>query len=171
MDRFKQLIRDIPDFPKPGIVFRDITPLLRDGPAFAGAIDQFAKRYARQRIDAIVAIESRGLILGAALAMRLNAGLVPVRKRGKLPHKTHQEPCELEYGTEVLEIHQDALQPRERVLIVDDVLATGGTMQAAIRLVGRLRATVAETAFLIELTPLKGRKKLVPHPVFSLVKY
>ena len=171
MDCFKQLIRDIPDFPKPGIVFRDITPLLRDGRAFAQTIDQFAERYARKPIDAVVAIESRGLVLGAALALRLKAGLVLVRKRGKLPHKTHQEPCELEYGSEVLEIHQDALQPHERVLIVDDVLATGGTMRAAIRLVGRLRAKVIETAFLIELTPLKGRKKLTPHSVFSLVKY
>ena len=167
----KPFIRDVPDFPKPGIVFRDITPLLRDGRAFAHTIDQFAARYARHRVDAVAAIESRGLIFGAAVALRLGAGLVPVRKRGKLPHKTHQERCVLEYGEEVLEIHQDALRPNERVLLMDDVLATGGTMRAAIRLMRRLRARVVETAFVIELTPLEGRRKLRPHPVFSLVQY
>ena len=170
-DHFKRFIRDVPDFPKPGILFRDITPLLRDRHAFSEIIEQFAQRYAQQRIDVIVAIESRGFVLGAALALRLQAGLVPVRKRGKLPHKTHQERCTLEYGEEVLEVHQDALEPGDRILLMDDVLATGGTMLAAIRLAQRLRADVVETAFLIELTALDGRQKLTPHPVFSLVQY
>ena len=171
MDHFKRLIRDVPDFPKPGVLFRDITPLLRDRQAFQEIVDQFATRYRTQRIDAVVAIESRGFILGTAVAYCLKAGLIPVRKRGKLPHKTHQETCTLEYGQETLEIHQDALRAGERVLLMDDVLATGGTMAATVRLAQKLKAHVVETAFLVELTPLDGRRKLTPHSVFSLVQY
>lgn len=171
MDRLKQLIRDVPDFPKPGILFRDITPLLRDRDALQDVVERFAVRYAGERIDAVVAIESRGFILGAAVAYRLRAGLVPIRKRGKLPHRTHRAECVLEYGTEVLEIHQDALSDGDRVILVDDVLATGGTMHASIHLTQQLSAQVVEAAFLVELSPLKGRAKLAPHPVFSLIQY
>ena len=171
MDHLKRLIRDVPDFPKPGILFRDITPLLRDRDALQDVVEQFAARYASERIDAVVAIESRGFILGAAVAYRLKAGLVPIRKRGKLPHRTHQMKCELEYGNEILEIHQDALAAGNRILLIDDVLATGGTMHASIHLAQQLKATVVEAAFLIELSPLQGRTKLTPHPVFSLIQY
>ena len=171
MDHLKRLIRDVPDFPKPGILFRDITPLLRDREALQEVVEQFAARYASERIDAVVAIESRGFILGAAVAYRLKAGLVPIRKRGKLPHRTHQMKCELEYGSEVLEIHQDALSAGDRVLLIDDVLATGGTMHASIHLAQQLKAQVVEAAFLIELSVLQGRAKLTPHPVFSLIQY
>lgn len=171
MDKFKRLIRDVPDFPKPGVLFRDITPLLRDRDALQDVIDHFVTRYAGERIDAVVAIESRGFILGTAVAYRLKAGLVPIRKRGKLPHRTHRIECTLEYGAEVLEIHQDALSAGDRVIIVDDVLATGGTMHASIHLAQQLKAQVVEAAFLVELSPLHGRAKLAPHPVFSLIQY
>ena len=171
MEHLKRLIRDVPDFPKPGILFRDITPLLRDRQALRDVVEHFATRYEGERIDAVVAIESRGFILGTAVAYRLHAGLVPVRKRGKLPHRTHQVACTLEYGAEVLEIHTDALAPGDRVLLIDDVLATGGTMLASIELTSRLKAHVVETAFLVELSPLNGRAKLAPHSVFSLVQY
>ena len=170
-EHLKRYIRDVPDFPKPGILFRDITPLLRDRQAFDEAIERFAQRYRGQQLDAVVAIESRGFVLGAAVASRLKLGLVPVRKRGKLPHRTHQERCTLEYGEDVLEIHQDALAADERVLLMDDVLATGGTMGAAVRLAQRLQAQVVEIAFLLELTALQGRQKLTPHQIFSLVQY
>ena len=171
MQHLKQLIRDVPDFPKPGILFRDITPLLRDRDALQTVVEHFATRYAKERIDAVVAIESRGFILGTAVAYRLKAGLVPIRKRGKLPHRTHQIKCELEYGSEILEIHQDALAAGDRVLLIDDVLATGGTMHASIHLAQQLKARVIEAAFLVELSPLQGRAKLAPHPVFSLLQY
>ena len=171
MEQFKRLIRDVPDFPKPGILFRDITPLLRDRQALHEIVERFAARYASQRIDAVVAIESRGFILGTAVAYRLRTGLVPIRKRGKLPWKTLQARCVLEYGEEVLEIHQDGLAVGDRALLMDDVLATGGTMGATIGLVEQLKAAVVETAFLVELTPLAGRAKLAPHSVFSLVQY
>ncbi|MBI3320238.1 MAG: adenine phosphoribosyltransferase [Candidatus Omnitrophica bacterium] len=171
MEQFKRLIRDVPDFPKPGILFRDITPLLRDRQALHDLVEQFVARYATERIDAVVAIESRGFLLGAAVAYRLRAGLVPVRKRGKLPWKTLQAPCVLEYGEEVLEIHQDGLEAGARALLMDDVLATGGTMGATVHLVEQLKAKVVETAFLVELTPLAGRAKLAPHSVFSVVRY
>ena len=167
----KRHIRDIPDFPKPGILFRDITPLLQNGPVFQQVIDQFADRYASQRVEAVVAIESRGLIFGSALAYRLGAGLVPVRKAGKLPHKTIQATYTLEYGEGVLEAHADSLQAGMRVILVDDLLATGGTMGATIELVEHFRAFLLEVAFVVELTALKGRSRLGNHPVFSLVHY
>ena len=170
-DALKQYIRDIPDFPKPGILFRDITPLLQNGPMFQAVIDQFVTRYASQRVDAVVAVESRGLIFGAALAYRLGAGLIPVRKAGKLPHKTIKATYTLEYGEGVLEAHADCLSAGKRVVLVDDLLATGGTMGAVIELVEHFRAYLIEVAFLVELTDLNGRSRLGNHPSFSLIHY
>ena len=167
----KRYIRDIPDFPTKGILFRDITPLLQNGPVFRKAIRTLAKRHHDQRPDAVVAIESRGLIVGAALAYELGVGVVPVRKEAKLPHETYSATYTLEYGQDTLEIHQDALKPGERVLLVDDLLATGGTMGATIQLIERCGGRIIELAFLIELTGLKGRERLAPHPVISLVQY
>ena len=167
----KRYIRDIPDFPKKGIMFRDITPLLQHGPAFRKAIRALARRHQGRRPDAVVAIESRGLIVGSALAYELGVGVVPVRKAGKLPHKTYRAAYTLEYGTDILEIHQDGLSHGARVLLVDDLLATGGTMAATIRLIEQCGGHIVELAFLIELTGLKGRAKLAPHPVVSLVQY
>lgn len=169
--KLKRHIRDIPDFPTKGILFRDITPLLQHGAAFRTAIRALAKRHRGRRPDAIVAIESRGLIVGAALAHELGVGIVPVRKQGKLPHKTFRAAYTLEYGKDMLEVHQDALGRGDRVVVVDDLLATGGTMGATIELVEQCGATILELAFLIELTALKGRQRLAPHKVISLVQY
>ncbi|MFO7170563.1 MAG: adenine phosphoribosyltransferase [Chloroflexota bacterium] len=165
------LIRNIPDFPIPGIQFKDITTLLRDGRAFRQVVDTFAERYADRGIDAVVGVESRGFILSAPLAYRLGVGLVPVRKAGKLPAATYRIEYDLEYGSNTLEIHRDALQPGARVVVVDDLLATGGTVAAACSLVEMGGATVEEVAFLIELTFLNGRERLSGYPVFSLVQY
>ncbi len=170
VDKLKAMIRDIPDFPKPGILFKDITPLLRDPASFRRAVDLVAHRYDGQRIDVVVGIESRGFILGAALAYRLGAGVILVRKPGKLPYKTHKTIYELEYGTDSLEIHQDSIQPGQRVVIADDLLATGGTMNAALRLVEQQQGEIVECAFLVELLFLGGRAK-IGHPVFSLVQF
>ncbi len=167
----KAAIRDIPNFPKPGILFRDITPLLKDGPLFHRVIEQLATRYEAQHVDAVVAIESRGLIFGSALAYRLGVGLIPVRKEGKLPSTTIQATYTLEYGAGVLEVHDDSLTAGKRVVLVDDLLATGGTMGAAIELIEHFRAYLLELAFLVELTALGGRARLGNHPVFSLVQY
>ena len=169
--RLMRYIRDIPDFPKKGILFRDITPLLQDGRAFRKAILALAKRHHGEPPDAVVAIESRGLIIGSALACELGVGIVLVRKAGKLPHKTYRATYSLEYGEDALEIHQDALQLGARVVIVDDLLATGGTTEATIRLVKQCGATIVELAFLVELTDLKGRERLAPHPIISLIQY
>lgn len=166
-----EFIRDVPDFPKPGILFKDITPLLSNASAFSHAIDLFAERYADQRIDAVVAAESRGFIFGAPLAIRLDAAFVPVRKPGKLPYKTHSHSYELEYGSDTLEIHSDALNPGNRVLLVDDLLATGGTLEACLRLLEKFEVDVVECAFCIHLTFLEGEKRLTPHPVYSLIEY
>jgi adenine phosphoribosyltransferase len=165
------LIRNIPDFPIPGVQFKDITTLLRDGPAFRQVVDAFAARYAGRAIDAIVGIESRGFILSAPLAYRLGTGLVPVRKQGKLPAATHQVEYELEYGSNKLEIHRDAMPAGARVVVVDDLLATGGTVAAACQLVELAGGKVEEVAFLIELEFLHGREKLERYPVFSLIRY
>lgn len=170
-DRLKSLIRDIPDFPKPGIMFKDITTLLADGPGFAHAIDLLTQRYQGRGIDRIVAIEARGFILGAPLAARLGAGFVPVRKKGKLPHETIEETYALEYGQDTLQMHKDALIRGHKVLVVDDVLATGGTAAAVARLVRQLEADVVEAAFLMELTFLHGREKLGGIPTYSLIEY
>lgn len=166
----RKLIRDIPDFPKAGIVFKDITPLLADGEAWRQIVDIFVERY-RKKIDLIVGIESRGFLLGSALAYALGCGHALVRKPGKLPSATLSESYELEYGFDTLELHRDAFSPKSRVLVVDDLLATGGTAKAAIRLVEALDGIVVETAFLIELSFLKGADQLKPHGVFSLVQY
>ena len=171
MDDLKQYIRNIPDFPKEGILFRDITTLLSNSEKFKEVIDELVKRYSGKGIDAVVAVESRGFIFGGALAERLGAGFVPVRKKGKLPHKTLSVTYSLEYGEDTLQIHEDALQPDEKVLLIDDLLATGGTMAAVIDLVKKLKAEIIESAFVIELTDLKGRANLEGVPVYSMVKY
>jgi len=171
VDELRSRIRDIPDFPKPGILFRDITPLLADGPSFHQAIDGLAERYVDKQIDVVVGVEARGFIMGAALAYALRAGNILIRKRGKLPYKTNRTTYALEYGTDSLEIHQDAIRTGQRVLIADDLLATGGTIAAAIELVEQLGGTIIEVAFLIELTALKGRDRLKEYPVFSLIQY
>lgn len=167
----KDCIRDIPDFPKKGILFRDITTLLKDKLAFKLAVDSLAAKYKGKKIDAVVAVEARGFILGGAIAHKLGAGFVPVRKKGKLPWKTNSATYELEYGTDTLEMHHDAIKPGEKVLIVDDLLATGGTVKAVADLVKQLNGEIAGITFLIELTGLKGRDKLKGYPVFSLIKY
>jgi adenine phosphoribosyltransferase len=167
----KRRIREIPDFPKPGILFRDITPLLADGAAFREAIDTIGDRYLGQRIDIVVGVEARGFIMGAALAYKLGAGNVLVRKRGKLPYRTHQTTYALEYGSDTLEIHQDAIRPGQRVVVADDLLATGGTVAATVDLVRQLGGDIIELAFLIELAGLNGRERLAGLPVFSLLQY
>lgn len=164
-------IRSIPDFPKKGIMFRDITPLLQNPDVFRAAIDVFAERYQDRPVDTIVSIESRGFILGSALAYRMGAGFTPVRKPHKLPSATIRESYTLEYGEDTLEIHKDGIRPGQNILIVDDLLATGGTAAAAIRLVERLGGHVEELAFLIELSFLGGRTPLKPHGVFSVIDY
>ena len=167
----RALIRDIPDFPAPGILFRDITPLLGDAAAFGRALDWFVALPAAREATAIVGIESRGFIFGAPVAARLGVGFVPVRKEGKLPHAAHAEEYTLEYGTSTLEIHRDALSAADRVLVVDDLLATGGTARAAARLIAMTGASVAGLAFLIELGDLDGRALLPGWPVDALITY
>jgi adenine phosphoribosyltransferase len=167
----RQAIRDIPNFPKPGVVFKDITPLLSNGRLFKRTIDILADRYRSQRVDTILGIESRGFIIGAALAYELGAGFCIVRKPGKLPYETHKASYSLEYGTDALEIHIDAIPRSARVVIADDLLATGGTAAATAELVTKVGGTVVECAFVIELSFLKGREKLKPYGVFSLLRY
>jgi adenine phosphoribosyltransferase len=170
-DVWQRLIRDVPDFPKPGILFKDITPLLAQPDAWKTAIAKLAEPYHGQKIQQVVCVESRGFLVGSALAAHLGAGLVPVRKPGKLPAAKLRADYALEYGTDSLEIHADAFAPQTRVLIVDDLLATGGTTAAAVDLVNRLRGTLVGAAFLIELTFLKGREKLAGLDVHSLIKF
>ncbi len=169
--RLKQLIRDIPDFPKPGIMFRDITPLLADASGLALAIELLANPFRGKNIDLVVGAESRGFIFGTAVACCLSAGFVLVRKPGKLPHKKVSKTYALEYGTDTLEMHADAIVKGQRVLIVDDVLATGGTMQACCELVEGLGGTIAGVAVLTELVGLNGREKVAPHKVHSVLQY
>ncbi len=164
-------IRDIPDFPKPGIVFKDITPLLASPEPFRVAIERMANHYRDKSIDVVLAAEARGFIFATPLAMALNVGFVPVRKPGKLPYERHSHSYELEYGTDTLEMHIDGVQPGQRVLIVDDLLATGGTVTACCEMVERCQAHIIGCAFLIELAFLEGAKRLEPYPVFSLIKY
>jgi adenine phosphoribosyltransferase len=171
MDDLKKYIRNIPDFPKKGILFRDITTLIGDKEKFKEVIDTLAKRYSGKKIDAVLAVESRGFIFGGALAYKLGAGFVPVRKKGKLPHKTYKATYSLEYGEDTLEIHQDAIKPGERVLLIDDLLATGGTLGAVIGLVKKLKGEIIELAFIIELEDLKGRSKLSDFPIYSMIQY
>lgn len=165
------LIRDIPDFPQPGILFKDITPLLADPKGFHIVLDALAHRFTGEHVDAIVGIESRGFIFGAALAARLNTSFVPVRKPGKLPYRTDKVAYSLEYGEAELEMHRDSLKEDASVVVVDDLLATGGTAAAAAELVHRQGAYVAAFAFVIELDDLAGRERLLPHPVVSVLHY
>ncbi|MFP5376382.1 MAG: adenine phosphoribosyltransferase [Acidimicrobiia bacterium] len=167
----KDRIRDIPDFPQPGVVFKDITPLLSDVDAFRCAVDAISTHFSGRAIDKVLAVEARGFIIGAPVAYRFSAGFVPCRKAGKLPWQVEQEEYVLEYGTDLLEVHQDAVEPGERVLVVDDVLATGGTAAAAVRLVERLGGVVAGLGFVIELAFLGGRSKLAGQDVLSLLTY
>jgi len=170
-DKFKLAIRDIPDFPKKGIIFKDITTLLSNAILFKSAIDQIADNYKNKNIDKVVVIESRGFIFGAPVAVKLGSGIIPVRKKGKLPYKTISATYSLEYGTDTLEMHEDAIKPGEKILIIDDLLATGGTASAAIELVKKSGGTVSGLAFLIELSFLNGRENLKDFDIFSLIKY
>jgi adenine phosphoribosyltransferase len=171
IESLKRAIRDVPDFPKPGIVFKDITTLLRDPVLFRRSLDLLSVLCGDLGAQKVVAIESRGFILGGALALRLGAGFVPVRKPGKLPWKSRQASYELEYGKDALEIHEDALAAGERVLVVDDVIATGGTARAVAELVASLGAQLVGFSFLVELDFLDGRAKLAGHEVRSLIRY
>lgn len=170
-NRLKALIREVPDFPKKGILFYDITTLLRDKLGFARLIDALAENYIGKEIDLVLGMEARGFIFGPALAYRLNAGFVPVRKPGKLPAETLKISYELEYGSNTLEVHKDAVKEGQRILIVDDLLATGGTAVATADLAGRLGAQIVGLAFVVELDFLKGRDRLAKYEVFSLLHY
>lgn len=171
MEHFKQLIRNVPNFPKQGILFYDITTLLKDARALRDVLDQLAARYRNQKVDLVLGVESRGFIFAPTLAYQLGAGFVPVRKPGKLPAETLRVTYDLEYGQDALEIHRDAIQKGQRVLVVDDLLATGGTAAAVTRLIEKLGGEVAGLAFLVELEFLAGRKKLDGYDVFSLLQY
>lgn len=171
MEIIKKYIRDIPDFPKKGIIFKDITTLLKDKKMFTKVISALAKRYKTLGIEKVVAVEARGFIFGAALAHALKAGFVPVRKEKKLPHKTIKEMYELEYGTDIVEIHADAIEKGEKVIVIDDVLATGGTLSATCQLVKKLKGEIVEVATIIELSFLGGRKKLKKYNYYSMVVY
>ncbi len=167
----KELVRDIPDFPKKGIVFKDITPLLHNPASLKEIVDKISDHYTGQEIDVIVGAEARGFLIGPAVAIRLNAGFVPVRKPGKLPYKTESMTYQLEYGTDTLEIHKDAIKPGDNVLMVDDLLATGGTMAACCKLVESLGGKIVGCTFIIELTFLQGKNLLSKYDVFSLIQY
>lgn len=167
----KKLIRDIPDFPKEGIIFKDITTLLKDKEAFKKAVNLLAAKFKKENVELVVGVEARGFIFGAALAYKLGAGFIPVRKKGKLPYRTKSVTYELEYGTDVLEVHEDAIPAKARVLIVDDLLATGGTVKAVTELVRDQDAVIAGVAFLVELRFLKGKEKLKDLPIYSVIKY
>jgi adenine phosphoribosyltransferase len=170
-DELKAAVRDVPDFPIKGILFKDITPILHDGRLFRIAVDSFADRHKGKKIDAVVGIDARGFIFAGAVAYKLGVGFVPVRKKGKLPYKTVVTSYTLEYGNETSEMHIDALKKGDNVIIVDDLLATGGTAMAAATLVKQLGATIAEIDFLIELSFLKGRERLKEHPLFAAIIY
>ncbi len=169
MEELKKVVREVPDFPKEGILFYDITTLLKDGKAFAKAVGALSERYEGRRIDAVMAIEARGYIFGPAMACRLGVGFIPVRKPGKLPARTIQETYELEYGTDTIEIHVDAVSEKQNVLMVDDLLATGGTMEAALKLVRQIGGEPVACAFVIEISFLKGRERLGDIPIHSLL--
>jgi len=171
VEQLTGLIREIPDFPKPGITFKDITPLLADADAFRAAVDGIADRFADLAVDRVLGIEARGFILAAPIAYRFGAGFTPVRKAGKLPWQVEAEEYALEYGTDLLEIHKDAVAPGERVLVVDDVLATGGTAAATIRLVEKLGGQVVGLGFILELAFLAGRQRLPGREIVSLIRY
>ncbi len=170
MQDLKTYVRDIPGFPKEGVVFKDITTLLKDKDALRKTVDSIADQFKDKKIDAVLSVEARGFIFGAAIAYKLGTGLIPVRKKGKLPYKTHSVTYDLEYGKDTLEIHQDAFKKGARILIVDDLLATGGTVSAVAGLVEKMAGVIAGIAFVIELIPLKGREKLKGYDVVSLIK-
>jgi adenine phosphoribosyltransferase len=170
-EALRAAVRDVVDFPKPGIVFKDITPILADGKLFRDSISLLCETAGGAKIDKVVGIDARGFIFAAAVADRLGAGFVPVRKSGKLPWKTHRSAYELEYGEAIIELHQDAVRPGESVLVVDDLLATGGTAAAALELLDGLGARVLGVSVLIELAFLNGRAKLAPHPVHTIITY
>ena len=167
----RELIRSIPDFPKQGILFRDITTLLKDSGGFKQAVDTMAAHYKDAKIDMIGCIEARGFLLGGALAYELGCGVIPVRKPGKLPSQTVKQTYELEYGSDAVEVHEDAIKPGERVLVVDDLLATGGTARAAVDLIEKLGGEIVSCAFLIELADLNGRNLLDNHDIYSVITY
>lgn len=171
IDELRRFIRDVPDFPRKGILFRDITPALRDPAAFTAICDAFAERYRESGIDAVVAIEARGFFFGSVTAFRLGLPLIPLRKPGKLPWKTVSRAYELEYGSAAIEMHSDAIESGERVVIIDDLLATGGTAAAAASLIEEQNGIVVELAFAIELSELRGRELLGARPVFSLLTF
>ena len=171
VDTLRAAIRDVPDFPKPGILFKDITPVLSDPALFKMAVDILADRHANSRIDKVCAVEARGFIFAAAVAYKLGAGLVPIRKKGKLPYKTLEASYDLEYGSATLQMHLDALKKNERVLLIDDLLATGGTAAATAQLIEKLGGTIVEIEFLVELSFLKGREKLSKYKVFSPISF
>jgi len=167
----KEYIRDIPDFPKKGIIFKDITPLLKDTKAFQAMVDAFVDLYKDKKIDSVVAVEARGFILGSAVAYKLGVGLIPVRKKGKLPAKTRSVTYDLEYGTDTLEMHHDAISSGDNILVIDDVLATGGTIKAVTDLIKELEGRIIGVAFLMELSFLKGKERLKNLPIQSLITY
>ncbi len=171
VERLRNAIRDVPDFPKPGIVFKDITPVLGHGTLFREAIDLFLERCRTQEIDKIVCIDARGFLFGSAVAYALGVGLIPIRKKGKLPYKTQRAAYALEYGEAEIEMHVDCLEPGERIVLIDDLLATGGTSASAITLITAIGGVLVEAQFLIELEFLHGREKLEPTPVISFLKY
>jgi adenine phosphoribosyltransferase len=171
VSEIERAIRNVPDFPKPGIQFKDITPVLADPRLFSGSIDLLLDGYKPGMVDTVVGIDARGFIFAAAAALRLEAGFVPIRKKGKLPFETHEQDYALEYGTATVAVHVDAIKPGSRVLLIDDLLATGGTASAAAALIQKLGGRILEISFLIELAFLNGRERLKGHPVRSLVVY
>ena len=171
VDRIRLAIRDVPDFPKPGIIFKDITPVLADPKLFRATIDIFVGRHRGKGVGKVAAIDARGFIFGGAVAAQLGAGFVPIRKKGKLPHKTHEASYDLEYGSSTIAVHADAFKKGEKVLLIDDLLATGGTAAAAAQLINSAGGSVVEIDFLIELAFLKGRAKLAGYPVYAAVVF
>ncbi len=171
MEQVQAAIRDIPDFPQKGIIFKDVTPVLANPRMFKFVVDTFVKRHRDAGIGKVAVVESRGFLFGATVAYKLGAGLIPVRKKGKLPHQTIEASYALEYGTATLQMHVDAIQPGERVLLVDDLLATGGTAEACAKMIEQLGGVVAGMDFLIELAFLKGREKLAKYPVFAPIVF
>ena len=171
MQDFSRFVREVPDFPKPGILFKDITPLLGNPTAFHRVIDEFALQYKYEAIDVVVGPEARGFIFSTVLACRIGAAFVPIRKKGKLPCETHEVTYDLEYGSDTIEIHQDAFPKDSRILLCDDLLATGGTLAASVELVEKLEGHIVGIAVLIELLELKGREKIPNYDIFSLMKY
>ena len=169
--KLRAAIRDVPDFPKPGIVFKDITPILANGPLFRASIDLFLERCRDKEIDKVVGIDARGFLFGSAVAYKLGIGFVPLRKKGRLPYKTESAKYSLEYGEAEMELHIDAIEPGERIVLIDDLLATGGTSASAAALIKKVNGVLVEAQFLIELQFLHGREKLLPTPIVSFLKY